>query len=398
MKWASALSEAASLDDAMAECAETLHERLGEVGAVHLAVVFASPHFAGDYERVPQQIHRHFPGAVVLGCSGAGIIGDGREVEDRPALSLTVAHLPNVSISPFHLTSADLPTPDAPPDTWVQRLGVAPEGAPQFLMLVEPFSMAGEELLSGLDFAYPGIVKIGGLASGGQSPADQALFLNDRMHREGAVGVGLSGDVIVDTVVAQGCRPIGEPLRITQAERNILIGLDGEPPLRVLQRVYHGLPSRDQELVQRNLLLGIAMDPLREEAGAGDFLVRSLLGADTQRGVLAVGALLQEGQLVQFHVRDAETSAEDLGRCLDNYRAQAPEAPPEGALLFSCTGRGMHLYGRPDHDTGLFRDAVGTVPLAGFFCAGEIGPVGGATYLHGFTSSFAIFRSRPGSG
>ena len=398
MKWVSVLSQAPDLSGALEECARQIGERWEGTGSMDLVVAFASPHFASGYERLPGELRQRFPDATLLGCSGAGVIGDGQEVEERPGLSLTVAHLPGVSVQAFHLVQEDLPTPDAPPDAWVERVGTGPEELPQFLLLVEPYSIQGEELLAGLDYAYPGSVKIGGLASGGRSSSSQALFLDDVTYREGAVGVALSGNILVDTVVAQGCRPIGEPMRVTQAQRNILMELDGEPPLHALQRVYRGLPARDQELVQRNLFLGIAMDPLQERSGAGEFLVRNLMGADTQRGILTVGALLQEGQVVQFHVRDATTSAEDLGQCLGDFRAHSPDAPPEGALLFSCTGRGMHLYGRPDHDTGVFRDTVGEVPLAGFFCAGEIGPVGGATYLHGFTSSFAIFRSRPVSG
>ena len=109
---------------------------------------------------------------------------------------------------------------------------------------------------------------------------------------------------------------------------------------------------------------------------------------------MAIGELLKEGQLVQFHLRDAETSAEDLTAVLERYAVENRENQVHGALLFSCLGRGQYLYGRPNHDTDIFHEKLGPVPLGGFFCNGEIGPVSGTTFLHGYTSSFGIFRPR----
>jgi len=199
----------------------------------------------------------------------------------------------------------------------------------------------------------------------------------------------------MDTVVAQGCRPTGEPKRITKCQGNILLELDGEPPIAYLQKMYQRLPPRDQTLVSGSLFLGIAIDPLLtlDSIRPGDFLIRNLIGADQEQGILAIGEHLHEGQLVQFHVRDAVTSAEDLQAQLTQHVAGAGRQVPVGALLFQCNGRGMHLYSRPNHDSDVFRERVGSVPIAGFFCNGEIGPVGGTTYLHGYTSSFAIFRN-----
>ena len=210
------------------------------------------------------------------------------------------------------------------------------------------------------------------------------------------MGVTLSGDIAVDTIVAQGCRAIGEPKRITKCQRNVLQELDGEPPLAYLQAMFHNLPPRDQDLVKHNLFLGIAMDPLLtlDDVRSGHFLIRNLIGVDQESGGLAIGEHLREGQLVQFHVRDAMTSAEDLQRQLMGYLEGKKKDHPVGALLFQCTGRGMNLYGKPNHDTDVFNEMVGSLPLGGFFCNGEIGPVSGNTYLHGYTSSFAIF-SKP---
>ncbi|MCI0888283.1 MAG: FIST C-terminal domain-containing protein [Chloroflexi bacterium] len=395
MRWASHVSERASWDEALAECADGVTTALGAGVDPDLVAVFASPHHGGADQQLLDATRTRFPGASIVGCSGAGVIGGGHEVEDAPGLSLTVGSLPDVTLRGFHLRGEDLPSADAPPEAWAERIGVPLDADPAFVLLADPFTFDTDALLAGLDYAFPGAVKIGGLASGGSGPGDpQALFLNETAYREGAVGMALFGNVVVDTVVAQGCRPIGEPMRITGAERNVLLSLDGEPPVQKLQELYERSSERDRGLVKRNLFMGIAMDPLLETVQAGDFLIRNVVGMDPQRGVLAVGAQLREGQLVQFHVRDADTSAEDLRLALASYRSAAGDRSPAGVLLFSCTGRGRHLYGQVDHDTGIFDELVGSMPLGGFFCNGEIGPVASTTYLHGYTSSFAIFRAR----
>jgi small ligand-binding sensory domain FIST len=202
--------------------------------------------------------------------------------------------------------------------------------------------------------------------------------------------VTISGEIDVDTIVAQGCRPIGQPSFVTRCQRNVLFEIDGRPPLRVLEELYQTLGERDRELFRHSLFLGIVMNELQHEYRQGDFLIRNLIGIDQEAGAIAVGAMLHEGMVVQYHLRDARTSAEDLESLLARYEV----TEPGGSLLFSCLGRGVHLYGRPDHDTDLFRRRLGEVPLGGFFCNGEIGPVQGRTFLHGYTSSFGIFRPR----
>ncbi len=398
MRWESSLSRHNDLDAALDECAAVIGASLGGTDAADFAAVFASPRFNRQAGALAAGAAARFPNAAVIGCSAAGVIGSGREEEDQAALSITAGALPDVSLTTFHIRAEDLPSPDAPPDAWSALIGAPPEADPHFVVLAEPFSMDGEALLAGLDYAYPRAVKIGGLASGGNQLAPHALFRNGETHREGAVGAALSGNVVIDSVVAQGCRPIGSPMRVTGAEGNMLYTLDGESSLDRLRRVYDSLPPRDQELIRRNLFMGIAMDPLAERVGGGEFLIRNVMGIDPRAGAVAVAASVREGQLVQFHVRDAETSADDLRGSLEGYATAAGERGAAGALLFSCTGRGRHLYGRPDHDTDLFRDALGSLPLGGFFCNGEIGPVAGTTYLHGYTSSFALFRPRVGAG
>jgi small ligand-binding sensory domain FIST len=394
MEWTSAMSTLANTADALSECVSGVRAGTKSGLDPNLIVVFSSPDHDAPTLSLGADIRRHFPGATVVGCSGAGVIGDGLEVEDAPGLSLTAAVLPGVTLCAFHLPGSSVPSPDAPPDAWAAAVGVTADVGPHFILLADPFSTDIDALLSGMDFAFPAAAKIGGLASGGNRPGAHALYLDDQVLREGAVGVALSGNVVVDTVVAQGCRPVGEAMHITSAERNLVLTVDDEPALDALQRLFERMSPSDQALAQRSLFLGIAMDPLQERAGAGDFLIRNVVGIDPRSKAVAVGAYLQEGQLVQFHVRDADTSADDLRAALAGYRSDAGDRSAAGALLFQCTGRGQYLYGRAGHDADMFGEMIGSLPLGGFFCNGEIGPVGGTTYLHSYTSSFGIFRPR----
>ena len=395
MKWSSAVSEKLSLSEAVIDCASEIREDLG-VHHPDLVVAFVSAHHASDYTSLPDLVREHLGDSTLIGCSAGGVIGAGREVEHSPGLALTAAHLPEVVIEPFHIEHDALPDGDAPPDAWEALVGTSPGVDPHFLLLADPFSIRGEHLLMGLDYAFPNSVKIGGLASGANQPGDNALYMLDQVHSSGAVGLAVHGNIAVDTVVAQGCRPIGQPMQITACRSNVLSGLDDRTPFEILKEIFAGLNDRDRELAQHSLFLGVVMDVFNESPQIGDFLIRNIVGGDPRRGELSIGEMLKEGQTVQFHLRDADTSVQDLDGMLTQYAANHPVHQEAGAILFSCLGRGSHLYGRADHDTDMFREKVGVIPLAGFFCNGEIGPVGGSTFLHGYTSSFGIFRPKYG--
>jgi small ligand-binding sensory domain FIST len=372
----------------MAELKRSLSDQLGG-NRPDLAIVFASSHFQSGYRQIPNFVFDLLSPNVLIGCSAEGVIGGGVEVEGTPALSITAACLPDVTLSTFHVELDDIPSMDAGPSAWVKVLGVPQEPTSHFILLADPFTFDPAGLLMGLDFAYTDGAKIGGLAS---AQRGNTLFLNRDLLYSGAVGVALQGNISVDTIVAQGCRPVGPPLKITDCHRNFLIEINHKPPMEVLMDLYESLPPKDRALMQRSLHLGIATTEFQEEFGPGDFLIRNVIGADQEKGILAIGEMLQNGQTVQFHLRDAETSADDLDLMLSRYRVASPDTPRAGALLFSCNGRGQSLYGRPNHDSDAFTRALGKIPLGGLFCAGEIGPVGGSTHLHGFTSSFGIFR------
>ena len=391
MKWASALSAENRLESAIKEVALSIKQTLDGASPDFLTL-FVSRSFADRYEEAGALLADRLPARVVLGSSAAGVIGNGQELESKPGVSVTAAILPDVKIRPFSIQDEDLPDLDESPRAWEKLVGVLPAENPQFILVADPFSFRLENFLMGLDFAFPKSSKVGGLASGGQQPGRNALYLNNLCLRTGLVGVALTGNIALDTVVAQGCRPIGRPLRITACTENILFSLDGSPPVSILQTLFAELPERDRHLMKQALFVGVAMTSTKETFEPGDFLIRNILGVDNEHGSLAVGAPLRVGQTVQFHLRDAKSSAEDLRAVFE--RVGEIKKQTRGALLFSCVGRGKALYGHPHHDTTFFAENVGPLPLGGFFCNGEIGPVGGTSYLHGYTSSFGLFRPK----
>lgn len=388
MRFTSALSTAPELEQACQQAADEARKLHGK-SAVDLCVTFVSAEYPG-VERVPVVLHEILDPRCLFGCSGGGVIGAGREVEGARAVSVTLAAMEDVQLHPVYLADGDLPDPDAAPSAWIELLGLRPESAAGFLVLPEPFTFAADRLLSGLDYAYPGTPMVGGIASGSRQPGGHSLFLNRACHHSGAAVLGLSGNVFLETVVAQGCKPIGVVGQITKAEHNYLIAVDGKPAVQFLQEQLATLDHRDARLAREAIFVGLAMNPFStNQPGPGDYLIRNVLGIDPQEGILSVGEILSVGRSVQIHLRDGDASDQDLRAMLRN---RARPAKPRGALLFSCLGRGAHLYGEPDHDSRAFAQEVGEVALGGFFCNGEIGPVGDTTYLHGYTSSFGLFH------
>ncbi|HEY9680905.1 MAG TPA: FIST N-terminal domain-containing protein [Oculatellaceae cyanobacterium] len=403
MKWASALAGndflggrfqgQGHVKEALRECVEKISFQL-EGERPDLLIAFFSPHFQSEYEFLPDFLAKDLEPRNIIGCSAGGLIGGGLEVEREKAIVITAAVMPDTELTTFHCTDDDLPDMDAGPDKWEKLVGVQNETEPAFILMPDPFSFKVDSLVQGLDFAFPRSIKIGGLASGASQPGMNALLINDKLYRDGCVGLALSGNIIVDSLVAQGCRPIGKPMTITRCKDNFLLELDGKPAVHALKEVLNGLDDRDQSLARNSLFLGVVMNEFKEEVKAGDFLIRNIIGIEPRTGALAVGEVLKVGRTVQFHLRDATTSSDDLKHLLSDYKDEQSAAPVSGALLFSCLGRGRHLYGEPNHDSNCFRQFIGDVPLGGFFCNGEIGPVGGTTFLHGYTSSFGIFREK----
>jgi small ligand-binding sensory domain FIST len=393
MHWASAVYTDRSLNSAVERAAEGVFLGLGRKEP-DLVIAFVSNEHSAHFEALPELIKREFDAAVLFGCCARGVIGGGREIEDHASFSLTGASLPGVKLKATHFDAAQIPPVYADARVWEDTLRLTANQQPSFLVLADPYSFETETFLKGLDRVYPLAPKIGGLASGARQAGGAALFVGDQVYRSGCALLAMTGNIEVDTVVAQGCRPIGDPMFVTAAHENLIRELDGHSPREVLADLFERLPPTDRDAFSQSLFLGLAMRSDASQYVPGDFLIRNILGMDPQSGALWVNEHVPSNSVVQFHLRDAATSAHDLERVLTTYGASRPVTADSGALLFSCEGRGMGLYGQADHDSNAFRRLVSDIPIGGFFCAGEIGPVQSATYLHGYTSAFAVFREK----
>jgi small ligand-binding sensory domain FIST len=387
MEWCSAMSELDNTAEAIADVVGQVRDALS--GAPDLLLLFASPAHMSDYDDLSATLLEALPCNTLIGCSGGGIVGGGIEVEHQPAISLTAARLPDVELNVFRLED-DLPDD---PDGWRERLDIAADAEPIFVLLPDPFSFSTEKCIAGLDAAYPKAPTVGGLASGSGTPGGNALFAGDTAYGTGAVLLSLHGNIVLDPIIAQGCRPVGEPMLVSSCEGPVIFALDNKPPGEALRTVHAQLDDDAQDLMRNALFLGIEMKD-QVEYRAGDFLIRNIVGLNPDGNAMAVAAKLRQWQAVQFHLRDAAASTADLGNQLDRYIDDKPKTSAAGAVLFSCLGRGEHLYGETGHDSALFREKIGDIALGGFFCNGEIGPVGGRTFVHGYTSAFGVFRPK----
>ena len=381
-------STAPRLDDAIAEAVGRATEQLGPGGPADLGVVFVSAAYGNSVRPAFEGLVDLVPAATVIGTSVEGVLCNAEEHESGPAVAVWLARLPGATVAPVSLEYAQ--TPDGSMFTgWPPALdGGWPDDA-ALVLLADQFSFPVEGLIRRLADDQPGVPIVGGMASGGAIPGGNTLVCNGGTFDSGAVGVVVGGGVRVRPVVSQGCRPIGRPLVITKAESNVIHELGGRPALERLREIYGGLDPADRELVRTSLHVGRVASEYQAEFRSGDFLVRNVVGADPESGVIAVGDLVRTGQTVQFHVRDAASAHDDLARLLDEAATHEAAA---GALVFTCNGRGTRLFPAPHHDARCLQDRLGPLPAAGFFAQGEIGPIGRLNCLHGFTASIALFE------
>jgi len=362
-----------------------------ELGAAEcdLAFVFFSHHFLDDLDQIVELIQAKLHPRTMLGCLGDGVIGGHHEIEDQPALALWGLAQPGLRTFPFHLTpnlSQEPPTLDGWPD------GPNSEGETlSCLVLADPLTTPLHDLLTRFERAGSSIQVIGGFAGGAGDSGNPRLIFNHAVVDSGVVGVVIQSGLRVRGVVSQGCRPIGERFVVTKADQNVLYELGGSSPIERLETTIQALPSSARKQALMGVQVGIAMDEYRAEFTQGDFLIRGLLGANRQDGSLVVGDFLQEGQTIQFHIRDNDAASDDLKRLLLKEQQAVPDCQPHGALLFSCNGRGHRFFAIPDHDISAVQERMGPIPVAGFFAGGEFGPVGGKNFLHGYTASLALF-------
>lgn len=388
---------AASLESEPADIVADLNDQLPDLDSAYdLVVAFVRPPPNAPPEDVIHAVRGSLPARHFLACTAESVIGAGHEIEDRPATSVLTARLPDVRIDPLPLNTD--PTTGLPvmldDDECDPARANGEEGSIEsFIVLVDPFSVHVDQVLERLSARAPDAPVIGGVASWASSAGMNRLAQDDAVRTAGLVGVALRGNLELSIVVSQGCRPIGRPLAVTGSRRQFITELEGRNPVECLREAFASADDETQTAMRNGgVLLGRGVSREPDDLGRGAFVIRTLLGADQESGALAVGDLLEQGDVVQFHVRDANTAREDLEMLLT---PQAFEDQAAGALLFTCNGRGSGMYGYPDGDISVVRTALGEdVPVAGFFCGGELGPIGGTNFIHGFTASMAVFRPK----
>ncbi len=403
MKWASVLkstegtpSSSASTEDSYKEVVSTLASALvsrldGKKPDFLLA--FISPDYKKHFDAIVAELNDLLTPAAFIGCTAGGLIGYGQELEQQSAIALTGAHLPDVKVGAFHVTNDFMPDLDDPPQSWEKLLEHGEADHPSFVLICDPFSFNIENFVQGLDYAFPKCVKVGGLASGGHKAGENRMIVNDRVYRAGLSGVYFSGNIAVDSVVAQGCRLIGKPHHVTKCDANLLYELDGKPAFMVLKEAIEKLSERDQRLAREAIFLGVAMDEFKEKLGEGDFLIRNIYGIEPLSGALLVGEHLRPERTVQFHLRDAASSADDLRAMLKRYTAEdkQSQAMLPAPFCFHVWGAGQHLYGRANHDSEVFSEFLGRYRLAAFSATEKLDRSGPPPFawLH---LLFGIFR------
>ncbi len=378
-RFAAGLSQHPSPAVAVGEVLGQVLDRLGPDNPPDLALLFVTPPHAGALEDAARAIRDMLHPGALLGCAAVSVVGGGREVEQSPGVSLWAGM--TGPVTPFHLTTVE--TPDGQTVTgWPDDI---PDDPSALLLLPDPFSFPADAFLLRHDQDRPGLPVVGGMASAARGPGGNRLVIDDRVVSTGAVGAFLPSSVTVTTVVSQGCRPVGTPFAVTRAEDNIVYELGGKSALERLQEVAAGATEADRRLLAQFIHIGRVIDERKVDFDRGDFLIRNVLGADPRAGAIMVNDIVEVGATLQFQVRDAASAGEDLAHLMGAHTSDA-------ALLFTCNGRGSHMFPSPDHDATVVSDALGGAPLAGMFCAGELGPIGGRNFVHGFTASVVLIQ------
>ena len=335
-----------------------------------LALIFLSPHFRMGVTDLVERLQAALNPIILLGCTAEGVISREQEIEREPAIAMVAAHLPGVGLTPFTLQSMDSPR-TLTEETTLRQMVNAPAETKLFMLLADPFTTPMDAVLEAFNLTYPDLPIVGGMASGSQRAGGNALILNNQMLNNGAVGLALSGAFEVDVIVSQGCRPVGQPFTVTGARENVIFSLENVPPLARIQELVAGITPTDRALLQNGLFIGRAVGAEGEALGRGDFLIRGVMGLDQESGVMVVGDYIGEGEIVQFHLRDASTAEEDLEMML------APQMlfdPPCGGFLFSCNGRGTRLYDHPNGDISIIQKVTGGVNLPASSAPAKLAP------------------------
>jgi len=369
--------------------AEQLRHEL-QAPEVSLGLIFMSPKFFPQAQAVLELIRVHARVPLLAGCSSQSLIVGAREVEDNAGITLGLYALPGAKLAGFHFRQEQVEEANGP-GYWPLETGIERQQTNGWLAFIDPFHLDSEAWLKSWNEAYAPLPVFGGLASGDFTEQSTQVYLNGEVFEEGGVAISIGGDVRLAGVTSQGCTPIGDTWTITRVEQNVIHEIGNRPAYEVLAETFNQLSSEDQKKARGNLFIGLVINEYLDEFHRGDFLIRNLLGADPRSGSIAVGALPRQGQTVQFQRRSAAAATEDMDELLNRARRELGAAPIYGGCLCCCNGRGQNLFGRPNHDAEMIQQRIGPMGLAGFFCNGEIGPVGEKNFLHGYTASLALF-------
>ena len=355
---------------------------------VSLGLAFTSPQFFGQAVELLEILRVHARIPLLVGCSGGSLVANAREVEDSPGLTLALHHLPGAKLDALHFRQEQVEEADTP-RYWPEVTGV--EGTNGWLTFLDPFHLNAEAWLPQWNASWPGKPVIGGFASGTLADQTSQVYLNGDVHEEGGVALSVGGGVALQGVISQGCTPIGETWTITRAEQNIIHEIGNRSAYEVLTETFENLSDTGKEKTRGNLFVGLVVNEYLEEFHRGDFLIRNLIGADPENGAIAIGGTPRTGQTLQFQCRDSRGANEDMDELMHRASESLNGNPVYGGCLCCCTGRGKNLFGASDHDAGLVQHHLGDIGLSGFFCNGEIGPIGNDNFLHGYTASLALF-------
>jgi small ligand-binding sensory domain FIST len=376
-------------ESALQRWAEELRARLS-VPQVSLGLVFITPRFFKQSRQILEILRVHARIPLLVGCSSQSLIFSSEEVEEDAGIVLGLYSLPGASLKASIFTEQQVEEANGP-GYWRIETGIEPEQTNGWLVLIDPFHLDSETWLKGWNEAYAPLPILGGLASGEYNEQTTQIYLNGEVYEEGGVALSVGGDVRLVGVTSQGCTPIGETWTLTKVDQNIIHEIGNRPAYEVLAETFNQLSSEEQQRARGNLFVGLVVNEYMEDFHRGDFLIRNLLGADPRSGSIAVGAAPRLGQTIQFQRRSAAAATEDMNELLGRTRAKLEQSPIYGGCLCSCNGRGQGMFGRPNHDAELVQQRLGPLGLTGFFCNGEIGPVGERSFLHGFTASLALF-------
>ncbi len=369
--------------------AEDLRRQL-RAPQVSLGLVFMSPRFFSRAKQVLEILRVHARIPFLAGCSSPSLIVGEQEVEKNAGLSLGLYALPDAELKALHFTQEQVEEANGP-GYWHLETGLEPAQTNGWLVFIDPFHLDSETWLKTWNEAYAPLPVLGGLASGDSEEQLTQVYLNGEVFEEGGVAISCGGGVKLAGVTSQGCTPIGETWTLNRVEQNIIHQIGNRPAYEVLAETFNQLSPADQKQARGNLFIGLVVNEYLEEFHRGDFLIRNLLGADPRSGSIAVGALPRLGQTIQFQRRSAAAATADMNELLTRAKEQLGATTIYGGCLCSCNGRGQSLFGRPNHDAQMVQQRLGPLGLAGFFCNGEIGPVGQKSFLHGYTASLALF-------